>query len=57
MLLLSEIQVTRILGTYTEEYQRSRNDRLPMKKYMGVWSRVSAQIREIRVMFPRRLMT
>ena len=39
-----------------EAYQRSRNERFPMKKYMGVWSRESALIREIRVMFPKRLL-
>ena len=48
----SEMQVTRIFGVYTEEYQRSRKDRFPVKNYMGVCSRESLPINTMRVAFP-----
>ena len=48
----SEIQVARILGVYTEVYQKSKKDRLPMKKYIGVCRWESIRIKITRVMFP-----
>ena len=52
----SEMQVTRIFGVYTEEYQRSRKDRFPVKNYMGVCSRESLPINTMRVAFATRVM-
>jgi hypothetical protein len=52
MHLCSEIQIANILGVYTEVYQKSKKDRLPMKKYIGVCSQESIQIKITRVMFP-----
>lgn len=50
MLLSSEMQFSRILGVQMEEYQRSRKDKFPMKKYIGVWSRELRRITMMRVM-------
>ena len=52
IVFLSDRRSFRSLGTVTEEKQRSRNDRLLKKKYMGVWRWESALISSSIVRFP-----
>lgn len=44
-----------IVGMKEDVYQMSRKERLPRKKYMGVWRRESRRVRVTKVLFPRRI--